>query len=151
MAKHLVDAAKQLELGHTSCLYAAAGIARGLKRHTEQPHDQPGPPTKISDSQYAVLIRLAAGSGTLHETSRSGVTKAVDRDRATVNMATLSSLIKRRLVAVDTTTSLYAGQRLLVTAQGTRALATYKPPTTAPGRMTAVTPPATERTTGRTR
>ena len=46
---------------------------------------------------------------------------------------------------------LYAGQRLLVTTDGTRALAAYKPPTTAPARTTAVTPPATQRATGRKR
>lgn len=139
MAKHLADAAEQLELGHTSCLYTAAGITRGLKRHAEQHQDQPAPPVKITDSQYAVLVRLSAGSGTLH------------KDRSTVNMATLNSLIKHRLVAVDTTTSLDAGQRLLVTTDGTRTLAAYKPPATAPTQTTALTPPSTQRATGRTR
>ncbi|MFF9040546.1 hypothetical protein ACF090_34350 [Streptomyces sp. NPDC014892] len=77
--------------------------------------------------------------------------KAVDKDRSTVNMATLNSLIKHGLVAVDTTTSLYAGQRLLVTTDGTRALAAYKPPATAPTQTTALTPLSTQRATGRTR
>ncbi|MEE1838071.1 hypothetical protein [Streptomyces sp. SP17KL33] len=151
MAKHLADAAEQLELGHTSCRYTAAGITRGLKRHAEQHQDQPAPPVKITDRQYAVLVRLSAGGGTLHEVGRSGVIKAVDKDRSAVSMATLNSLIKHRLVGVDTTTSLCAGQRLLVTTDGTRTLAAYKPPAPAPTQTTALTPPSTQRATGRTR
>lgn len=83
--------------------------------------------------------------------SRYGVLKAMDKDRATVNVATLNALIKRGLVEVDTTTSLHQGQRLHVTAAGQRALAQHKP-ATMPARTAAVTPPATKQAAvGRTR
>lgn len=82
--------------------------------------------------------------------SRYGVLKAIDKDRATVNVATLNALIKRGLVAVDTTTPLHQGQRLRITAEGHRALAQHKP-TTAPTRTAAVTPPAAKQLAGRTR
>lgn len=148
MAEHLADAAHQLDLAHTGCYYLASGITRDLKQYTEQ--NQATPTPKITDSQYAVLARLSAGGGTLFETSRYGVTKAIDKDRATVNVATLNALIKRGLIAVDTSTSLQQGQRLDVTAEGHRTLAQHKP-TTAPNRVTPVTPPATKQPTGRTR
>ncbi|WP_051814335.1 hypothetical protein RFN58_34235 [Streptomyces iakyrus] len=148
MAKHLTDAAHQLNLAHTGCYYLASGITRDLKQHAEQNQATPAP--KITDSQCAVLARLSAGGGSRHVISRYGVLRAIDKDRATVNVATLNALIKRGLVAVDTTTSLHQGQRLNVTAAGHRALAQHKP-TTAPARATAVTPPATKQTAGRTR
>jgi len=149
MAEHLAEAAHQLDLAHTGCYYLASGITRDLKQHAEQHQATPAP--KITDSQYAVLARLSADGGSLYETSRYGVTKAVDRDRATVNVATLNALIKRGLVEVDTTTSLYQGQRLHVTAEGQRALAQHQPATT-PAQAAAVTPPATKQAAaGRTR
>lgn len=148
MTEHLADAAHQLDLAHTGCYYLASGITRDLKQYAEQNQATPAP--KITDSQYAVLARLFAGGGTLFETSRYGVTKALDKDRGTVNVATLNALIKRGLIAVDTSTSLQQGQRLDVTAEGHRALAQHKP-TTAPNRATTVTPPATKQPTGRTR
>jgi hypothetical protein len=148
MTEHLTEAAHQLDLAHTGCYYLASGITRDLKQHAETSQQTPAP--KITDGQYSVLARLSAGSGTLYETSRYGVTKAVDKDQATVNVATLNALIKRGLVAVDTTTSLYKGQRLLVTAKGNRALAQHKP-TTEPARAAVVAPPATKQATGRMR
>jgi hypothetical protein len=148
MAEHLADAAHQLDLAHTGCYYLASGITRDLKQHAEQNQATAAP--KITDSQYAVLTRLSAGGGTLYVISRHGVLKAIDKDRATVNVATLNALIKRGLVAVDTTTSLHQGQRLYVTAEGQRALAQHKL-TTPPARAAAVTPPATKQAAGRTR
>ncbi|HEX5566970.1 MAG TPA: hypothetical protein VFY14_08635 [Streptomyces sp.] len=148
MAEHLADAAHQLDLAHTGCSYLATGITRDLKQHAEQ--KQATPPPKLTDTQYAVLARLSAGGGTLYETSQYGVTKAVDADRATVNVATLNALIRRGLVEVDASTSLYQGQRLHVTAEGRRALAQHKP-TTIPARAAVVTPPATKQAAGRTR
>ncbi|MGA5200600.1 hypothetical protein [Streptomyces variegatus] len=141
MAEHLADAAHQLDLAHTGCYYLASGITRDLKQHAEQ--NQTTPPSKITDSQYAVLARLSAGGGTRYVISRYGVLKAIDKDRATVNVATLNALIKRGLVEVDTTTPLHQGQRLHVTAEGQRALARHKPATT-PAPAAAVTPPATK-------
>ncbi|MEU9383450.1 hypothetical protein AB0D38_21780 [Streptomyces sp. NPDC048279] len=68
-----------------------------------------------------------------------------------MNVATLNALIKRGLIQVDTTTSLYQGQRLHVTAEGRRALVQHRPATT-PARTAAVTPPATKQAAvGRTR
>ncbi|MEU9426471.1 hypothetical protein AB0D87_27125 [Streptomyces sp. NPDC048342] len=149
MAEHLADAAHQLDLAHTGCYYLASGITRDLKQHAEQSRATPAP--KITDSQYAVLARLSAGGGTRYVISRYGVLKAIDKDRATVNVATLNALIKRVLVEVDTTTSLHQGQRLHVTAEGQCALAQHKP-TTIPARTAAVTPPATKQAAaGRTR
>ncbi|MEU9246956.1 hypothetical protein [Streptomyces sp. NPDC048385] len=149
MAEHLADAAHQLDLAHTGCYYLASGITRDLKQHAEQ--DQSTPAPKITDSQYAVLARLSAGGGTRYVISRYGVLKAIDKDRATVNVATLNALIKRGLVEVDTTTPLHQGQRLHVTAEGQRALARHKPVTT-PARTAAVAPPATKQAAaGRTR
>jgi hypothetical protein len=149
MAEHLANAAHQLDLAHTGCYYLASGITRDLKQHAEQHQATPAP--KITDSQYAVLVRLSADGGSLYETSRYGVTKAVDKDRATVNVATLNALIKRGLIQVDTTTSLYQGQRIHVTAEGQRALTQHEPVTT-PARTAAVTPPATKQAAaGRTR
>ncbi|MET9761748.1 hypothetical protein ABZ016_22250 [Streptomyces sp. NPDC006372] len=125
MAEHLADAAHQLDLAHTGCYYLASGITRDLKQHAEQNQATAAP--KITDSQYAVLTRLSAGGGTFYVISRHGALKAVDKDRATVNVATLNALIKRGLVAVDTTTSLHQGQRLyVVTVEGHRALAQHK-------------------------
>lgn len=149
MAEHLADAAHQLDLAHTGCYYLASGITRDLKQHAEQDQDQATPPQKITDSQYAVLARLSAGGGTRYVISRYGVLKAIDKDRATVNVATLNALIKRELVAADTATSLHQGQRLNVTAEGHRSLTHHKP-ATAPARA-AVPPPATKQAAGRTR
>jgi hypothetical protein len=148
MAEHLADAAHQLDMAHIGCYYLASGITRDLKQHTEQNQTTPAP--KITTSQYAVLARLSAGGGTLYVKSRYGVLRAIDKDRATVNVATLNALIKRGLVAVDTTTSLQHGQRLDVTTEGHRALARHKP-TTAPNRAAAVTLPSTKQAAGRTR
>ncbi|MET9832787.1 hypothetical protein ABZ078_26585 [Streptomyces sp. NPDC006385] len=148
MAEHLTDAAHQLDLAHTGCYYLATGINRDLKRHAEQ--NQATPALKITDSQHAVLTRLSTGGGTRFVISRYGLLKAMDKDLATVNVATLNALIKRGFVAVDTTTSLHQGQRLLVTAEGHRARAQHKP-TTAPARAAAVAPPATKQATGRAR
>ncbi|MDO0936412.1 hypothetical protein QQY66_33690 [Streptomyces sp. DG2A-72] len=149
MAEHLADAAHQLNLAHTGCYYLASGITRDLKQHAEQNQATPAP--KITDSQYAVLARLSASGGTRYVISRYGVLKVIDKDRATVNVATLNALIKRGFVAVDTTTSLHQGQRLDVTAEGHRALAQYKP-TTTPARTAAVTRPAAmQAAAGRTR
>ncbi|PIM65736.1 hypothetical protein CTU88_47475, partial [Streptomyces sp. JV178] len=67
------------------------------------------------------------------------------KDQATVNVATLNALVKRGLVEVDTTTSLYQGQRLTVTVEGQRALTQHKPTTTSA--QVAVTPPATKQAT----
>ncbi|MDX2820375.1 hypothetical protein PV416_04570 [Streptomyces ipomoeae] len=150
MAEHLANAAHQLDLAHTGCYYLASGITRDLKQHAKQNQNQATPPPKITASQYAVLARLSAGGGTRYVISRYGVLKAIDKDRATVNVATLNALIKRELVGVDTTTSLHQGQRLQVTAEGHRALSHYKPATT-PARATAVPPPATKQAAGRTR
>ncbi|GGZ79512.1 hypothetical protein [Streptomyces bluensis] len=150
MAEHLANAAHQLDLAHTGCYYLASGITRDLKQHAEQDQSQTTPPPKITDSQYAVLGWLSAGGGTRYVISRYGVLKAIDKDRTTVNVATLNSLIKRELVAVDTTTSLHQGQRLDVTAEGHRALAHHKPATAA-ARATAVPPPATKQAAGLTR
>ncbi len=147
MAGHLADAAHQLDLAHTGCYYLASGITRDLKQPAEQNQSQATPPQKITDSQYAALARLSAGGGTRYVISRYGVLKAIDKDRATVNVATLNSLIKRGLVAVDTTTPLHQGQRLQVTAEGHRALVHHKP-TTAPTRTAAVTPPAAKQAPG---
>ncbi|MER6714599.1 hypothetical protein [Streptomyces sp. NPDC000877] len=142
MAEHLADAAHQLDLAHTGCYYLATGITRDLKQHAEQNQATAAP--KITDSQYDVLARLSAGGGTLY------VLKAVDKDRATVNIATLNAMVKRGLVAVDTTTPLHQGQRLNVTAEGNHALAQHKPTSTS-ARAAAVTPPATKQATGHTR
>ncbi|MDX2877903.1 hypothetical protein [Streptomyces ipomoeae] len=150
MAEHLANAAHQLDLAHTGCYYLASGITRDLKQHAEQDQSQAAPPPKITDSQYAVLTRLSAGGGTRYVISRYGVLKAIDKDRARVNVATLNALIKRELVGVDTTTSLHQGQRIRVTAEGHRALAHHKP-ATALSRTAAVTPPAAKQAAGRTR
>ncbi|MFF3332744.1 hypothetical protein ACFYWX_24810 [Streptomyces sp. NPDC002888] len=148
MAEHLANAAHQLDLARTGCYYLASGITRDLKQHAEQNHATPAP--KITDSQYAVLTQLSAGGGTRYVISRYGVLKAIDKDRATVNVATLNALIRRRLVEVDTTTPLHQGQRLHVTVEGHRALIQHTP-TTASVRATAVSTPATKQTAGLTR
>ncbi|WP_411150570.1 hypothetical protein [Streptomyces sp. A30] len=132
MAEHLVDAAHQLDLAHTGCYYLASGITRDLKQHAEQQQATPVPEITTA-SQYAVLARLSAGGGIRYVISRHGVLKAIDKDRATVNVATLNALIKRGLVEVDTTTPLHQGQRLDVTADGRRALA--QQPSTSPPRL----------------
>ncbi|WP_053852967.1 hypothetical protein, partial [Streptomyces sp. NRRL B-24085] len=126
MAERLADAAHGLDLACTGCYYLASGISRDLKQYSEQQQETPVP--EITASQYAVLARLSAGGGTRYVISRHGVLKAIDKDRATVNVASLNALIKRELVDVDTTTPLHQGQRLHVTAEGRRALAQHKPP-----------------------
>ncbi|MFI6808141.1 hypothetical protein ACIBO6_24525 [Streptomyces luteogriseus] len=147
MAEHLANAAHQLDLAHTGCYYLASGITRDLKQQAEQ--NQTTPALKITDSQHAVLTRLSQGGGTRYVISRHGVLKAIDKDRATVNVTTLNALLKRGLIGVDTTTPLHQGQRLHLTAEGHRSLAQHKP-TAAPTQV-AVTFSATKQTAGRTR
>ncbi|WP_215451740.1 hypothetical protein [Streptomyces sp. ATCC 21386] len=77
-----------------------SGITRDLKQHAEQNQATPAP--KITDSQYAVLARLSAGGGTRYVISRYGVLKAIDKDRATVNVSTHNALIKRGLASALT-------------------------------------------------
>ncbi|MGW7169955.1 hypothetical protein ACWGH3_32695 [Streptomyces sp. NPDC054884] len=149
MAEHLANAVHQLDLAHSGCYYLASGITRDVKQHAE--HNQATPAPKVTDSQYAVLARLSEVGGTRYVISRYGVLKAIDKDGATVNVATLNALIKRGLVEVDTTTSLHQGQRLGVTAEGQRALARHKP-ATIPARAASVASPATKQAAaGRTR
>ncbi|MFJ6898119.1 hypothetical protein [Streptomyces hokutonensis] len=124
MAEHLTSAAHRLELAHTGCYYLATGITRDVIQHVE--HSRATTAPKVTDRQAEVLARLSSGDGTLTDSGRMGVAKAVDHDRAAIHLATLNSLIKRRLVSVDTTTSRFTGQRLTVTSEGRHALARHQ-------------------------
>ncbi|MFI8307726.1 hypothetical protein ACIF80_30775 [Streptomyces sp. NPDC085927] len=147
MPKHLADAARQLNLTYTGCHYLANGINGDVKRHSKRQRAPTEP--SISDSQYDTLLRLSQGGGSLYD-MRYGVSKAVDQNGKTVNLATLNALTKRGLVQVDTSTSLFQGQLLDVTADGQRALAQHKPGTT-PARSVAKAPASAKPATRRTR
>ncbi|MCQ9185647.1 hypothetical protein KMT30_42795 [Streptomyces sp. IBSBF 2953] len=149
MAEHLANAAHELDLASTGCYYLARGITHDVKQHTERSRTAAAP--KVTDRQAEVLARLSSGAGTLSEYGRMGVGKAVDHDRAAIHLATLNSLIKRGLVSVNTTTSRYTGQRLIVTAEGRQALAQRKPAVKVSTHAPSVASPAAPQASGRRR
>ncbi|MFK0121159.1 hypothetical protein [Streptomyces sp. NPDC090994] len=125
VAEHLAEAAHHLEHAFTSCYYLARGIPRDLQQH---PGQQPAvTPVKLSASQYDALVRLSQGGGQVFSSIRSVNSRAMDGNGRTVNQATLAVLTKHSLVTVDTSTSLFVGQRLVVTEAGRQAIAAYKP------------------------
>ncbi|MFD4119034.1 hypothetical protein ACFWSJ_37030 [Streptomyces niveus] len=144
MTGHLNDAAHQLDLSATGCHYVANGITSDLA----DTHDQATPERQttgpaLSPAQYDALKTLSAGEGKLYESPRRGlgVTRVVTADGTRVSIATFRALVKRRLVTVDTSTSLWHGQKITVTGDGQRALAQHRP-TTAPAAVAAPVPAA---------
>ncbi|MFF2941345.1 hypothetical protein ACFVSQ_16035 [Streptomyces niveus] len=130
MTGHLKDAAHQLDLSATGCHYVANGITSDLADTHDQatPERQTTGPT-LSPAQYDALKTLSAGEGKLYESPRRGlgVTRVVTHDGTRVSIATFRALVKRELVTVDTSTSLWHGQKITVTGDGQRALAQRRP------------------------
>lgn len=141
--KHLAEAAHQLNLAFTGCYHLARSIPRDFQQHSGQQHALTAP--KLSAGQYETLVRLSEGDGKVRSGARSD-SRATDGNGRTVNRATLGVLIKHALVVVDTSTSLYTGQRLLVTEAGRQAIAAYEP-SASPVRPAAPADTATVRRT----
>ncbi|WP_326731792.1 hypothetical protein [Streptomyces phaeochromogenes] len=130
MSGHLNDAVHQLDLCATGCHYLAHGITEDLV--SAQDHEplavQQTAGATLTPAQYDALTALAGG-GKLYESSTRGlgVTRVATQDGNRVSIATYRALAKRRLVSADTSTSLFQGQRITVTAEGQRALAQPRP------------------------
>jgi hypothetical protein len=148
MAEHLASAAHKLELAYTGCYYLATGITRDVDQHAERSRTVTA--AKVTDHQAEVLVRLSCRSGSLSESGRTGVARAVDHCGAAIHLGTLNSLVKRGLVCVDTATSRFTGQRLTVTAAGRQALAQRQPPGTS-ARTASAMPPAPHQPAARRR
>ncbi|WP_107433762.1 hypothetical protein [Streptomyces niveus] len=146
MTGHLNDAAHQLDLSATGCHYVATGITSDLA-DTQANQAKSGQQTAgpaLSPAQYDALTALSAGEGTLYESPRRGlgVTRVVTHDGTRVSIATYRALAKRRLVTVDTSTSLFHGQKITVTGDGQRAQAEHRPLPVTPPAVAAPVPTA---------
>ncbi|CAL9417051.1 hypothetical protein [Streptomyces sp. enrichment culture] len=142
--KHLAEAAHQLDLAFTGCYHLARSIPRDLQQHSGQQHAVTAP--KLSARQYETLVRLSEGGGRLYNGARSYRGRAIDGNGRTVNQATLAVLTKHALVVVNTSTSLFTGQRLVVTEAGRQAITAYAP-SASPVRPVAPADTATVRRT----
>ncbi|KPI25142.1 hypothetical protein OV320_8347 [Actinobacteria bacterium OV320] len=130
MTEHLGDAAHQLDLSATGCHYLAHGITEDLtsmQDHRAASAQQTTGPA-LTAAQYDALMSLLGG-GRLYESSQRGlgVTRVATDDGTRVSIATYRALAKRGLVAADTSTSLYHGQKITVTEDGHRALTQQRP------------------------
>jgi hypothetical protein len=128
MTGHLADAAHQLDLSATGCHYVATGITRDLadtREATVFPQAAAGP--ALTSTQYDALKAL--GGGRLYESSTRGlgVTRVATEDGTRISMTTFRALARRKLVELDTSTSLYRGQKITVTERGQQALAKPRP------------------------
>jgi hypothetical protein len=102
----------------------------------------------LTDAQYDALKALSFGEGRLYESSQrgSGVTRVATHDGTRVSIATFRVLAKRGLVAADTNTSLFQGQKITVTEHGQQALAEPRPAAApATTAVAAPKPPAVQR------
>ncbi|GAA4781858.1 hypothetical protein [Streptomyces ziwulingensis] len=124
LPKHLAKAAHQLDLAFTGCYYIARGIPQDVRQHSGQQRAVTRP--RLSATQYEALVRLSEGGGQLHNRGRLAI-RAIDANGRTLNQAALSALVKHQLVTVDTPTSPFTGQRLVVTEAGRQAVAAYEP------------------------
>ncbi|MFC9331717.1 hypothetical protein [Kitasatospora sp. NPDC057015] len=90
---------------------------------TAAPAPAPAPEAKLNATQKAMLELVAKGLITVQE---SGVHRGARMTAPGVDVspASVNVLIKRKLVDRDTSTSLYAGQRLRLTVAGARVHAT---------------------------
>lgn len=134
MTGHLADAAHQLDLSATGCLYVATGITRGLaatQAAAATAQRAVGP--ALTGTQYDALRSFSLGGCRLYESSQRGlgVTRVATDDGARVSIATFRALAKRGLVNRDTSTSLFYGQKITVTEDGMQALARPRPAVTA--------------------
>ncbi|KUL53227.1 hypothetical protein ADL30_20680 [Streptomyces sp. NRRL S-1521] len=130
MTRHLADAAHQLDLSATGCHYLATGITRALAAtRTAAPSTRRTTEPALTSAQFAALQSLARGGGRLYESSQRGlgVTRVAADDGTRISIATFRALAKRGLVHRDTSTSLFHGQKITVTAQGRHALAQPRP------------------------
>ncbi|MGW2689573.1 hypothetical protein ACWC6I_41270 [Streptomyces sp. NPDC001414] len=145
MARHLADAAHQLDLSATGCRYVATGITHdlGAARDTAGTVQEAAVPA-LTGIQYDALKSLAPGTGMLYEGARRGpgAIRVATADGTRISIATFRALNKRGLVGRDMTTRLSRGQKITVTKLGHQALAKPRPVTTAarPARASA-TPP----------
>ncbi|MEU4173772.1 hypothetical protein [Streptomyces sp. NPDC026589] len=143
---HLADAAHHLVLSATGCHYVATGITRDLaaaREATATSQRAAGP--ALSDTQYDALKTFSAGTCRLYET-RPGMIRVYTDDGARVSMATFRALTKRGFIDRNTSTSLFRGQKITVTAEGQQALARPRPPgTTATPAKAAPKPPTAQR------
>ncbi|MBT2509186.1 hypothetical protein J7I98_25540 [Streptomyces sp. ISL-98] len=149
MTGHLADAAHQLDLSAIGCHYVTTGITRDLATAQDQatPVQRTTGPA-LTDAQYDALKALSLGEGKLYESSQRGlgVTRVATHDGTRVSIATFRALAKRGLVAADTSTSLFHGQKITVTEQGQQALAKPRPAAApATTAVAAAKPPAVQR------
>ncbi|MET9556794.1 hypothetical protein [Streptomyces sp. NPDC006645] len=151
MTGHLADAVHQLDLCATGCHYVATGITRDLAdaQANQEKSAQMDAGPSLSPAQYDALQALSLGQGKLQESSHRGlgVTRVATHDGTRISIATYRALAKRRLVAADTGTSLFHGQKITVTGDGHQALAQGRPAATpATSAITAPKPPVVQGT-----
>ncbi|WP_446038090.1 hypothetical protein [Streptomyces sp. SID1121] len=110
-------------------------IARAKPRQHDARH---GPArAQVSQAQEQALRSIAAGGVSLTETTR-GRLYVNARDRTRITVVTYNSLVRRKLVARNTNTTLYNGQALSLTEGGRAILASLAPPAnTAPTQRTS--------------
>ncbi|MFE0135989.1 hypothetical protein ACFWY6_31120 [Streptomyces sp. NPDC059037] len=129
MNGHLKDAALQLDVGATACLYLATSITNSLPAAAPRPPhaSQRQAVPRLNDTQYKALKSLAQAGGQLSEGARKGMSRVVTKDGSRITAATFRALAKRGLVTTDTSKSLLVGQEIAVTEQGQRSLAQHRP------------------------
>ncbi|MGW2721052.1 hypothetical protein [Streptomyces sp. NPDC001492] len=130
LAKALGDAAHQLDLCATGCLYTASGIIRDLKEHPE--HLPPLP--QLTSAQYAALEKVAQGGTSVSRSLRGSRETVLAGDGSTIHSKPFTALADNKLIRVQQGTSLFVSRKVTVTAAGRLALDTQKPartPTTA--------------------
>lgn len=126
MSGHLADAARQLGVSGIGCHHVASGITDDLATAHRQtkPVRQVADPV-LSPAQYSALNAFNLGPGERYESSQRGfgAIRVSTTDGTRVTVATLEVLYRRELVELDTSTSLFHGQRISVTKLGRQALA----------------------------
>ncbi|MFE2426883.1 hypothetical protein ACFXJ5_09040 [Streptomyces sp. NPDC059373] len=80
-------------------------------------------PVRVSTAQFTTLEAIARGGVMLRESSVVRGMFVTAPDRVRISRATVDALLGKELADRDTSTSLYQGQRLTLTAQGEAVLA----------------------------
>ncbi|MFI2204605.1 hypothetical protein ACH47Z_28235 [Streptomyces sp. NPDC020192] len=142
LAEALADAAHDLDLCATSCLYTASGIIRDLTEHPE--HRPPLP--QLTPAQHTALEKIAQGGASLSRSLRGGRESVQAGDGSTIHAKPFHVLAENRLIRVQGTSLLV--RDVTITTAGRLALATQQPgraPTTAPAKAPTAATTGTRR------
>ncbi|MCC9707117.1 hypothetical protein E4N62_18675 [Streptomyces sp. MNU76] len=82
-------------------------------------------PIRVSPAQVKALEAVARGGVMLRESSLARGTFVTSPNGARISRTTVDALLSKKLADQDTSTSLYQGQRLSLTAQGETVLAEW--------------------------